>query len=246
MDGLIIKISGSLIVNSKNEININFLKDFTETVKSLSEHYDIGIVPGGGPTARQYIKFARETGCTEAQADMVADKVQRLYATLIAMQLGSLAYPAPIDNIDMASNIIRLNHKIGVISGNFPGQSSDNIAAQLAGYLNIKKLVKISTTGGIFTADPNKEPSAKKIDVITYDKLIDMVSNDTRKAGSNNVIDQICAKGIKNNYIELYFISPKDIKNLKAIIEGRLSAGTVVNDTGKLYGTINMPKNVRD
>ena len=240
-----IKVSGSLITDSKNRVNVAFLRDLSQAVKQLSEYYDIGIVPGGGPVARQYIESARELGCTEAQADMVADKVQRICATLIAVQLGNIAYPSPIDDIDMATSVIRLNHKIGVISGKFPGQSSDNIAAQVAGYLGINKLVKFSSVGGIFTADPKLDPSAKRINAITYDQLIETVSGDTRRAGSSNIIDQLCAKCIKNNNIELYVISPKEIKNIKDIIENKLCAGTVVNKNGKRDNFISLSGNVR-
>ena len=232
MDGVAIKVSGSLVVGENNHINFNFLRELFKVSKTLLDNgLGVGIISGGGPLARHFIEAAKKFGITDARADMVADKAQRLISSLIISACHEYAYPSPIDDLDVAFTALS-SKKVVVISGKFPGQTSDNIATQFAGYVNFKKLVKITNVDGVYNADPRSHINAKKFKAMRYDDLIALTAADTRKPGSSTIFDQIAAKGIKNNKITLFIISKNDTKSIPRLINYGSNAGTLVNENG--------------
>lgn len=60
---IILKISGKFF----DEDNVNNLIVLRESIRELTDNgFRVGIVTGGGSTARRYIKLAREIGIGEA------------------------------------------------------------------------------------------------------------------------------------------------------------------------------------
>ncbi len=228
---VVIKVSGSEITPANPE----FVKRLSASLKSLYRDgkYDIALVPGGGHLARDYIRSARDFGAGEAQSDLIGVEATRLNATFLIACLRDLAYPTAIEDPREASHLVLQDHVIGVICGRGTGHSTDNVAAQFAGVMGVKQMVKITSVGGIYSKDPRTNPDAKMLKAISYDDLKGLISHDSRKAGSNMIVDMLCAKSIQNNHIEMFVISPNDVGKIGAVLEHRSDLGTVVNAAGE-------------
>ncbi len=240
--GVVVKVSGSFLdsILEGDNAELGKLKEFSRAIADLHKSYNVGIVIGGGKIARRVINIGRALGRSEAQCDILADKAQRLNSSVLYSAFDrDVIYDGIIDNLTVASDVITKKGLIGFLSGNFPGQSMDNVAAQYCAYTGIRTMVKIiNNVDGVYDADPKKYKNAKLINSMSYDKLLDLTKKDSRKAGSSNVFDYMASKAVSNNRIELYIIGYKDINNIKDLIEGRYGAGTVVNS----YGTRNKDK----
>ena len=92
-------------------------------------------------------------------------------------------------------------------------------------------MVNMTAIDGIYTADPNKEASAKKHDLLSPQGLIDLIMKEKMCAGSNMVIDLVAAKITERSCIPLVVIDgrcPELIE--KALLKGDF-AGTIVGET---------------
>ena len=64
------------------------------------------------------------------------------------------------------------NHRIVVMGGVSPGQTTDAVSAILAERVHADRLVIATSVEGVYTADPEIDPSAKMIDVMTPKELV--------------------------------------------------------------------------
>ena len=107
---------------------------------------------------------------------------------------------AIIEKIDPSRILKELNlNKIVVVAG-FQGINknldittlgrggSDTTAVALAAALNAKKCYIFSDVDGVYTADPNKFPNAKKISNISYDEMLE-ISNEGAKVLHNRCVE---------------------------------------------------------
>jgi len=229
-NGMIIKLSGTRIYRPDNTIDADYLAYFAENMKGLRGEYRLGVVPGGGPFCREVIDAGRQLGLNSAQSDMLARYVLRLSCGLMIAALGNDAYPIPVDDID-SSRLAFDSGKIPVLTGNFPGQSSDNMAVQYAGYNGIRNLVKLTEVGAIYDKDPRKFDDARPLPRITHQELIEKVQDDQRTSGNNSVIfDLLGARGLVNNAISLYLMGPEQLEMLPQLLKGEIQIGTVVGE----------------
>ena len=92
---------------------------------------------------------------------------------------------ARIENIDSKRILTELNNNVVIVAG-FQGINekgdittlgrggSDTSAVALAAALNAKKCEIYTDVDGIYSADPRIIPSAKKLDTISYDEMLEM------------------------------------------------------------------------
>ena len=91
-------------------------------------------------------------------------------------------------------------------------------------------MVNMTAVDGIYSADPKKDPSAKKFDIMSPQELIDLIMKEKMNAGSNMVIDLVAAKVTERSGIPLVVIDGRDTTLLeKALIDGEFN-GTVVGN----------------
>ncbi len=229
-DGVIVKLSGTRIYRPDNSIDAWYLGYFADHMRPLADEYRLGIVPGGGPYCRHVIEVGKSFGLNAAQCDMLARYVLRLSCGLVIAALGNDAYPIPVDDIDVSRNAFD-SGKIPVLTGNFPGQSSDNMAVQYAGYNSIRNLVKLTEVGAVYDKDPRRFEGARLLPRMTHQELIEMVQDDQRTAGNSSVIfDLLGARGLVNNAIRLYVLKPDQLEMLPQLLKGEIQIGTVVGE----------------
>lgn len=215
-EDLVISIGGSIVLPDDNDLT--YLNELIEMLKDISDDYNIYIVVGGGKTARRYIKWGRELGADEATLDELGIDTSRLNARLLIIGLGKDTYPVAAKNFDEA--ISAGNHySIVIMGGTHPGHTTDAVAAMLAERLKVDRLINATSVDGVYTADPQLDTEAEKIEELDFDGLIEIVSKGPSGAGPNVVFDPMAAKIIKRANIETCIVDGRDLEEFKKAIK---------------------------
>ena len=164
---IVMSVGGSLIV--PDEIDTNFLaslKDLiiTETAKGRR----FIIIAGGGKTSRRYVDAALSiTELNTEDQDWLGIHSTHLNGHLLRTIFRDISHPIMIKNPD---DVLDVPNDVPVIiaGGYRPGSSSDLQAVKIAERVNAHKMINLSNIDYVYTADPKKDPDAKKIEDITW------------------------------------------------------------------------------
>lgn len=224
MKTIVISVGGSAIVPDK--IDVNFLKNLRKTVDKLKKNNKLVIVCGGGKTARDYIKAAKELGTTDSLACLAGIRATKLNATLV-----SLAIHGNVEMPDLLSEVkIQLSKQNVVVVGALgfqPNMTSDGDAAQIAEYLHAEMFINLTDVDGLFDKNPKVYDSAKFIPQISFEDFWDIASKIQFTAGQHFVLDQAGAEIIKKAKIKTVIV--KGLTNLENVILGKKFKGTVIS-----------------
>ncbi|MFO7992141.1 MAG: UMP kinase, partial [Thermoplasmata archaeon] len=163
----------------------------------------------------------------EATLDEIGIATSRLNARLLIVALGERVYPVPALNFDEAMSAGN-HYPIVTMGGTHPGHTTDAVAAMLAERLRTKRMINVTSVDGVYTADPKKDPDAERLEMIDYDKLLEIVSKVKGGAGPNVVFDVLAAKIIKRADIETYIVSGDDLVNMEKAVNDEGFHGTQI------------------
>lgn len=225
MTRVVISVGGSVLVPS---LDGHRLKEWAESLINLTNAgIQIFAVVGGGGEARRYIDACRSVGMDEASSDEIGIQVTRINAALLIGALKEHAYPTVAESYREAKTA-GLSGKIVVMGGVTPGQTTDAVAAVLAEQVGASLMINMTAIDGIYTADPKKDASAKKHDLLSPQGLIDLIMKEKMCAGSNMVIDLVAAKITERSCIPLVVIDGRTPALIeKALLKGEF-CGTIV------------------
>ena len=201
---ILLKLSGeSLAGESKQGINTERLNQYAEQVKNIAQRgVQIGIVIGGGNIFR---------GLSGAQRGF--DRVK-------GDQMGMLA--TVINALALASALESIGQPVRVLTSIRMEPIGDFYSPAKAQRLLDKGIVVILAGGtrvdGIYTADPERDPTATKFTEITYDEVI---------ARGLKVMDQTATVMCKENGMPIYVFNMDQVGNLEKVINGE-QIGTLV------------------
>ncbi len=218
MEKIVISMGGSIFENALE-------KDVKSTVDVFRNYDNYAIVVGGGPLARERIKFLRELGASEYHLDKMGIQATRLNALTISLALGNLI-PIP-SSIDEAIDILQSYGKV-VMGGTEPGHTTDAVSLLLAEAWGAKSVFNVTNVDYLYDKNP-KEKGANKIEKISYRKLMDLLTEEEKKAGSNFPIDILSINIAMRSNIEIFILSYRDRENLKNALDGKDFKGTVVS-----------------
>ena len=232
MKRIILKISGELFQNGEDHINF---QQYDKVAKQIIEiqsktSAQIAIVVGGGNIFRG------------RQADSDVDSNEADYMGMLATIINGIGLReamirngasdtrlmTSINIHQMAEPYIRNkakhhleNNRIIIISGGLgmPGFSTDSAVAQYASELCCDIIFKASTVNGVYTSDPNKDPSAKKYTELSYQETLD------KRLG---VMDRTAFAMCEKSQIPIFIFDIKDLEKLPDAINGNYSFGTIV------------------
>jgi len=222
---IVVKIGGHLI-STRDGINIELFKRYS---KLFSEIYNGGrwcIVVGGGEEARRYVKAARALGINESICDLIAVKVTRINALLLASLLGERAIqkiPESLEELIQYSS----RGKIVVMGGLQPGQSTIAVSALAAEAINADKLIVATDVDGIYTDDPKLNPDARFLEEVTLSQLMKIVEKTSHKAGEYKLIDMVAYKILSRSHIQTIYLNGMDPENVRRAIMGE-RVGTLI------------------
>jgi len=227
MTRVVISVGGSVLIPS---LDAHRLKEWAKSLITLTKAgIQIFAVVGGGGEARRYIDACREIGLDEASSDEIGIQVTRINAALLIGALKEHAYPAVVTSY-IEAKTAAISGKIVVMGGVTPGQTTDAVAAVLAEEVGASMMINMTAIDGIYTADPKKDASAKKHDLLSPQGLIDLIMKEKMTAGSNMVIDLVAAKIAERSGIPLVVIDGRNPALIEdALLKGEF-AGTIVGE----------------
>ena len=210
----VLKIGGSLLYDNEGQIQIDRLREYADSIKSLiKDGHSLVVVVGGGKPARVYITAARLLGANEAQCDWLGIKAARNNAELLCAALGNLAYPKIIDDYDELEVAVSLG-KVVLLGGMVPGQSTNAVAAASAELIQADMLFNATNVDGVYDRNP-EEKGAKKLDSVSVSKLRDILSAEGTKAGQYNLFDPVAIGIVERSKIPTVIFNGNNPENLK-------------------------------
>ena len=224
---VIVKIGGSLIFTDDGNINVDRISQYAQVLSTLKDDgMRLCVVIGGGKAARDYIKVLHEFNASEAQSDMMGIHISRINALLLIVALGKTAYPCPPREIPELAKALTTD-KIIIMGGLQPGQSTNAVAAVVAEYTQSDMLINATSVDGVYTADPKKDPSAKKIDELDYDGFQELIIKKGSRAGEYALFDLVALKIVSRSNILTKIINGSDPNNILRAAKGEKIGTTI-------------------
>jgi uridylate kinase len=209
---------GSVVFDS--ELSGNKISSYANAIREFSKRNRLVVVTGGGSNARKYIAAARELGASEFVCDQIGIHVSRLNARLLAAALGESAFPKMPESPDDLMESMG-SELIVVMGGLQPGQSTNAVTALAAEAIRADLLVNATKVDGAYTADPRKDPKARKLDEVTPDKLMEILSMEGFKAGEYDLMDPLALRIIKRSKIPAIIVDGRDPSNIEKALSGK-------------------------
>jgi len=213
---IVLKIGGFAFANLGNAEPLIY--DYVKLLKKLSNEHQIVVVTGGGEVARLYIRAARGMETPESLCDQLGILVSRLNARLLMDGIGDQAFP------EIPSTIAELKHyfvsgKLVAMGGLQPGHSTNAVAALAAETVKANLLLNVTDVDGVYTADPSKDSTAKRLDEVNVKHLEEILSKHEMTAGSYDLMDPIALRIIARSKIPTIILDGRIMTNITKAIK---------------------------
>jgi len=230
---ILLKLSGEALMGEKQYgIDPNRIKDYAEEIKSVTDAgVQVGIVIGGGNI------FRGLAGSTDGM-----DRVQGDYMGMMATVINSLALQSALEQTGVPAVLLSsfqlgpvselmsrrrandyLNEgKVVIISGGTgnPYFTTDTASALRGIEIMADVYLKGTRVDGIYTADPEKYPTATKFDTITFDEAYEK---------QLKIMDLTAFTMCKENNLPILVFDMNTRGNLLKAVSG-VKIGTVVSN----------------
>ncbi len=228
---ILLKLSGESLMGEQGYgIDVTRLNQYAEQIKAaLAAGVQIGIVIGGGNIFR---------GLSGAGKGF--DRVKGDQMGMCATVINSLALSSALGAIGVKSRVltaIRMepigefyskwkaieameNGEVAIMSGGTgnPYFTTDTGSALRGIEIEAEVMMKGTRVDGVYTADPEKDPTATKFDEITYDEVLQR---------GLKVMDITATAMCKENKLPIYVFNMDVYGNLAKVLEGE-PIGTLV------------------
>jgi uridylate kinase len=230
----VLKLSGEAFAGSAGfGIDGTIVRQLAEeVVEARSMGVDVAIVIGGGNIWR---------GMTGAGAGM--DRAQADYMGMLATVINSLALQDTLEQLAQPTRVMTALHmeqiaepyirrraerhlekgRVVILAGGLgaPFFTTDTPAALRAAELSAGAVVKGTHSGvdGVYTADPKLDPSATKLDEITY---MDVLNRGLK------VMDPTSITFCMDNDLPIVVFDALRVGNLRRVLTGERGVGTLV------------------
>ncbi len=228
---ILLKLSGeSLAGASKQGIDTQRLAEYAEQVKRIADKgVQIGIVIGGGNIFRGL--SGAQKGFDRVKGDQMGMLATVINALALASALEAIGQPVrvltsirmePIGDFYSPAKAQRLLDKgnVVILAGGTgaPYFTTDTGSSLRALEIQAEVMLKGTRVDGIYTADPEKDPTATKFSEITYDEVI---------ARGLKVMDMTAIVMCRDNGLPIYVFDMDHLGNLDKVINGE-AIGTLV------------------
>jgi len=222
---VILSVGGSLV--APKAIDIEFLKKFKKfIIDQTGQGRRFIIISGGGDTAREYQKVAREISTpTNDELDWLGIGATRLNANLLRVVFSDLAHEVIVTADDQE---IDFKESVLVAGGFRPGRSTDYIAVSLASRFGVKKIINLTNIDKVFDKDPALYPDAVPLERITWDDFRKIIPAEY-SPGSHTPFDPEASKLAQSLGLEVAVINGKNFDRLTDYLGGKYFVGTVIS-----------------
>jgi len=222
---IVITVGGSIIIKDHD---YKKFQGYSRVLKSMAEEHQIMVVVGGGRTARDYIKIARDLGASEALCDDIGIEVTRLNARILITALGDDAYPKVPHNFAEALEFSTTG-RIVVMGGTEPAHSTDAVGSILAEFVGADLLLNATSVDGLFDKDPHKHPDAQMFPEITPREMLEMLADKEMKAGTYEFLDKTAIQIIGRSGIKTVIFNGENPENLQKALNDNIGTLIVPN-----------------
>ncbi|MDC0584471.1 UMP kinase [Bacteroidales bacterium] len=230
---VLLKLSGEALLGKETSgIDTDLLMEYVKQVKEISDlGAQVGIVIGGGNIFRGL-----------SGVDKGFDRVKGDYMGMLATVINALGLQSAFESIGAKTRLLTAV-EMGPIGNRYSKHllneslESDEIvifafgtgnpffttdtASSLRGVeMEADVLLKGTRVDGVYTADPEKDPSAEKFGTITFDEVIQK---------NLKVMDQTAFTMCKENDLPIIVFDMNTIGNLKKVVLGE-EIGTLVKN----------------
>ena len=228
---ILLKLSGeSLAGESKQGIDTQRLAEYAEQVKAIAQKgIQVGIVIGGGNIFRGL--SGAKKGFDRVKGDQMGMLATVINSLALASALEAIGQPVrvltsirmePIGDFYSPAKAQRLLDKgnVVILAGGTgaPYFTTDTGSSLRALEIKADVMFKGTRVDGIYTADPEKDPTATNFTEITYDEVIQR---------GLKVMDITATAMARENGLPIYVFNMDQYGNLEKVINGE-SIGTLV------------------
>lgn len=227
-DYIVLSLGGSVII-PKTGFDPAYLRALHDC---LLLHIHAGkrfiIVVGGGATARVYQQALKQTDLSSPEdLDFVGIRATHLNAELVRVLFGAMAHSELIRD---PRKKVRSHAAVLVSGGWKPGASTDTVAIELAHTFRAKKVINISNTRGVYTADPSTDTEAAYLPTLTWKRYREEILQDvTWSPGSRFPFDPVASRMAENFRLSVGFVDGGNLTALSQAIEGTSFDGTIIS-----------------
>lgn len=230
---ILLKLSGESLMGSQQYgIDPMMLEKYAKDIKAIvEEHVQVAIVIGGGNIFR---------GLQGAAKGM--DRVQGDYMGMLATVINSMALQGELNKIKVkttllsgividpicasmsrskAIDLLEDGHVV-IISGGTgnPFFTTDSASALRAVEIKADVMVKGTRVDGVYTADPEKDPTAVRYETVTFNEVYEK---------GLNIMDLTAFTLCKENQLPIIVFDMNKEGNLKKVVNGE-KVGTLISD----------------
>ena len=222
---VLLKISGEALAGDKHTgLDFEVIGQVCDVIKEcLDMGVQVGLVVGGG----NFWRGAKNSG--GAMERTRADHMGMLATVMNCLAVADVRVQTAIEMRAVAEPYIRsraIRHLekgrvviFGAGTGN-PYFSTDTAAVLRAAEIDADVILLAKNVDGVYTADPVKDPTAVKYDVITYDDVL---------AQPLAVMDSTATSLSMDNHIPVLLFALKDPENIIRAVCGE-KIGTIVKE----------------
>ncbi len=212
---LTVKLTGKVFDNT-----IDILRRHVKVYIDLADQgYKLVIIAGGGGTAREYIRKARELGVeSNYWLDLIGIDASRLNALLLIAGLQSKAYPRVIEHVEEIPPAL-LGSDIVVLGGLIPGQSTAAVALEAAEAAGSKIVVDYTVVDRVYDRDPEKYPNAKPLEEVKASKLLELLTQ-RNLPGRYELIDKRALEIAIRSGITIFIVKYTDPERIYDVLKG--------------------------
>ena len=222
-----ISLGGSMMFKG-SDINIDYLKRFSEVISRFAKTNKFIIVIGGGHVSRMYIEAAKAFTKNNFLLDEMGMSVTKLNALFLINMFPktlNVAQNVPVTLEELKTSLQA--YDIVVMGGLMVGMTTDADAALACDAAGADTMINISNIDYIYDRPP-EEKGARKLTRMTHEELIELATKyDTREARTHFVFDLVACKLAKRAKIELHFLG-NDTGEFEKALAGKAHMGTVV------------------
>ncbi len=222
---VVVSVGCSLIV--PDQVDTDFLSKFKALIiEKIEEGFSFSIISGGGKTARRYRDAAHAvTPLKDQDLDWIGIHATRLNAQLLRNIFVGYADAHVIKN---PTKDITTDKPLIIAAGWKPGFSTDYCAVQIAKNLDARRLVNLSNIDYVYTADPKKNPEAKKLEKISWAEFRKLIP-EKWDPGLNSPFDPVAAKEAETLGLEVACINGNNLEAFSNYLSGKPFVGTVIS-----------------
>lgn len=235
-DFVVISLGGSIVVprlSDEGGINISFLKSFRKFIlKEVANGRKFVIIVGGGKTCRIYQKAASQAYKVSADdLDWIGIVSTQLNAQLLLAIFRRDAYVEVISRKPSPKELAAIKKSaknIFIVSGWFPGQSSDYEAVYLAQEFGVKEIINASNISFVYDKDPKQYKDARPLKEISWDAYRKLIPSKW-VPGLSTPLDPTAAKLAQKLKITAKILKGTELENLEKAIEDKKFVGTLIS-----------------